>query len=303
LLASSVHGAWTFDASLCNSHASAAARHFLDQGVCAACTTLLQTLLALSSALIPKPTPERSGADTPEREPLRSESRELVRGPEGLAPRIEVGEHCSDIDLARALLAKQPEAAILVQQRFQPLIRRMLRRTLGVTHETEDVEQEVFLNLFSTVYGLRHPAAFRAFVITVTKRTLGHAIRRRRARAHMSVESEQPATELIGDVGDAAARHAFFHFHHLLERLRERERAAFVLRFVERLEAEEIAEALGVSLPTARRSFARAWQRMVVWAARSPFLREYLSVASDGKLSARDGEPETGQRQPRRARS
>jgi RNA polymerase sigma factor (sigma-70 family) len=263
----------------------------------------LQTLLALSSALVPKPTPERSGTSTPERKPLQSELRELMRGPEGLAQRIEIGEHCSDTDLARALLAKRPEAALLVQQRFQPLIRGMLRRTLGATHETEDVEQEVFLNLFSTVYGLRHPAAFRAFVITVTKRTLGHALRRRRARAHMAVESEQQASELIGDVGDAAARHAFFHFHRLLERLRERERAAFILRFVERLEAEEIAEALGVSLPTARRSFVRAWQRMVVWASRSPFLREYLSVARDAKLSARDGEPETGQRRPRRTRS
>jgi RNA polymerase sigma-70 factor (ECF subfamily) len=213
-----------------------------------------------------------------------------LRGPEGFGQRIEIGEHCSDTDLARALLAKQPEAALLVQQRFQPLIRRMLRRTLGVTHEAEDVEQEVFLNLFSTVYGLRHPAAFRAFVITVTKRTLGHALRRRRARAHMAVESEQSASELIGDVGDAAARHAFFHFHNLLERLRERERAAFVLRFVERLEAEEVAEVLGVSLPTARRSFARAWERMVVWAGRNPFLREYLNAAGNAKLSGRGGE-------------
>jgi RNA polymerase sigma-70 factor (ECF subfamily) len=206
-----------------------------------------------------------------------------MRGPEGHAARLEIGEHCSDDDLARALLAKRPEAAALVQRRFRPLIRGMLRRALGATGETEDVEQEVFLNLFSTVYGLRHPAAFRAFVITVTKRTLGHALRRRRARAHMAVEVEQRASELIGEVGDATARHAFHHFHRLLERLRERERQAFILRFVARLEAEEIAEAMGVSLPTARRSFVRAWGRMIVWAGRSPFLREYLSESRDPK--------------------
>jgi RNA polymerase sigma-70 factor (ECF subfamily) len=259
----------------------------------------LQTLLALWSALIPKPTPERSRADTAERKPLRSEPREVLRGPEGVE-RLAIDEHCSDTDLAQALLAKQPEAGILVRKRFRPLIRRMLRRALGATAETEDIEQEVFLNLFSTVYGLRHPAAFRAFVITVTKRTLGHALRRRRARAHMAVESEQPASELVGEVGDAAARHAFFHFHHLLERLRERERQAFILRFVARLEAEEIAEALGVSIPTARRLFARAWKRMVVWAARSPFLREYLSESGD---TTAIGEREIGRCQPQRGRS
>jgi RNA polymerase sigma factor (sigma-70 family) len=97
----------------------------------------------------------------------------------------------------------------------------------------------------------------------------------------MAVESDQQASELVGEVGDAAARHALFHFHHLLERLRERERQAFILRYVARLEAEEIAVVLGVSLPTARRSFSRAWKRMVAWAGRSPFLRDYVSVSRD----------------------
>lgn len=237
----------------------------------------MQTLLALSSAVIPKPTPEHAGAGSLERAPLRSEPRELAPGRAGP---IELGEHCSDSDLARALLFKQPEAAVLVRRRFGPLIRGMVRRALGASADSEDVEQDVFLNLFSTVYGLRQPAAFRAFVITTTKRTVGHALRRRRARAHLAIEAELPAHDLIGDVGDAAARHAFFHFHQLLERLRERERQAFVLRFVARLEAEEIAEILGVSLPTARRAFERAWRRMIVWAGRNPFLCEYLSAAA-----------------------
>jgi RNA polymerase sigma-70 factor (ECF subfamily) len=259
---------------------------------------LLQTLLALSSALIAKPNPERSDALTPERKRPRSEPRQLMRSPEHL----RIDEDSSDAELARALLARQPDAAILVRQRFRPLIRRMLRRALGTTAETEDIEQEVFLNLFSTVYGLRHPGAFRAFVITVTKRTLGHALRRRRARAHMAVESEQHASEVVGDVGDAAARHAYFHFHHLLGRLRERERQAFVLRFVERLEAEEIAEILGVSLPTARRAFVRAWDRMVVWADRDPFLREYVRLSESSMLSG-VVEREAARRRPRRERS
>ena len=236
--------------------------------------------------MIPKPTPARSGTGTPERKQLQSESRELTRGRSARTERIEIDEHCSDSELARALVAKQPEAANLVRQRFRPLIRRMLRRALGAAAETDDLEQEVFLNLFSTVYGLRHPAAFRAFVITVTKRTVGHALRKRRARAHMSVEAEQQPSEPIGEMGDAVARHAYFHFNRLLDRLRERERRAFILRFVAQLEAEQIAEALGVSLPTARRAFERAWERMVVWAGRSPFLREYVSGAAKAARSA-----------------
>lgn len=240
----------------------------------------MQTLQALSPALRVKPTTERSGGPARKRTPLRSEPGEAQRVPQLHAHQLELGEHCSDADLARALLTNRPEAASLVQQRFRPLIRRLLRRGLGTSSEWEDVEQDIFLHLFSTIHGLREPSALRAFVITITKRTLGHAQRRRRARAHLAVDTELQDSHLIGEVGDASARHALFQFQHLLERLRERERQAFFMRFVAQLEAEEIAAALGVSLPTARRLFARAWGRMLVWAGRSQFLSDYVKGSS-----------------------
>jgi RNA polymerase sigma-70 factor (ECF subfamily) len=206
-----------------------------------------------------------------------------MRAPEAGAGagQVAIGEHASDAELAKALLANRPEAAILVRRRFRPVIRGLLRRALGNSSEAEDVEQDIFLNLFSTIHGLREPSALRAFVITITKRTLGHALRRRRARAHLAVDVEPQDSQLIGEVGDAAARHAFFDFQQLLERLRERERQAFFLRFVLQLEAEEIAATLGVSLPTARRLFARAWGRMHVWSSRSQFLSEYVKASGE----------------------
>jgi RNA polymerase sigma-70 factor (ECF subfamily) len=240
----------------------------------------------VSSALRGKFTTERSGGPPRKRTPLPPEPRELSRVPEAGGGDLEIGGHSSDADLARALLANRAEAAILVQQRFRPVIRGLLRRALGTSAESEDVEQDVFLNVFSTIHGLREPSALRAFVITITKRTLGHALRRRRARAHLAVDTEPQESQLIGEIGDAAARHAFFHFQHLLERLRERERQAFFLRFVAQREAEEIATALGVSLPTARRLFARASRRMLVWARRSQFLGEYVT-ASDHTTAGR----------------
>lgn len=188
----------------------------------------------------------------------------------------------ADAELALALLAKDPRAAALVRQRFSPLVNRILRKALGEDADLEDVEQEVFLSIFRGIHGLRHPHALRTFVLTVTKRTLQRELRRSRARRQLLVvsETETESLDQIGDVADAAARHAFSHLRCLLERLRERERQAFVLRFVEGMEAEEIAKALGVSLPTARRCVARAFGRVTTWGERHPFLREY--VASSG---------------------
>jgi hypothetical protein len=42
------------------------------------------------------------------------------------------------------------------------------------------------------------------------------------------------------------------------------------------METAEVAEALGVSEPTARRSFSRAHRLVVSWAQHDPFLVEYL---------------------------
>jgi hypothetical protein len=42
------------------------------------------------------------------------------------------------------------------------------------------------------------------------------------------------------------------------------------------MDAPEVAAALGVSIPTARRAFSRAQMRMTLWAGRHPFLSDYL---------------------------
>lgn len=185
----------------------------------------------------------------------------------------------TDAALALSLLAKEPRAALLVRQRFASLVQRILRKRLGPDADLEDVEQEVFWGIFRGIHRLRHPNALRTFVLTVTKRTLQRELRRNRARSRLLGVSEAPSSDLIGDVADPAARHAFSHLRCLVQRLRERERTAFVLRFVEGMEAEEVAKALGVSRPTARRCFTRAYGRVTTWGERHPFLRDYLESA------------------------
>ncbi len=182
----------------------------------------------------------------------------------------------SDFELARALSARDPEAQRICWERFRPLVSGMVRRALGKGAEHEDVVQDVFLRVFAGMPGLREPGALRAFVITVTKRTVGHEARKRRARLPLMLDHESQVSALPGMTADGAARLAFQHLRHLLERMNERERHAFVLRFVDRMEARELAQALGVSEPTARRAYSRAWKRMLTWATRHPFLNEYV---------------------------
>jgi RNA polymerase sigma factor (sigma-70 family) len=73
------------------------------------------------------------------------------------------------------------------------------------------------------------------------------------------------------------AREALARFYKILDRIRPRDRVAFVLRFVEGMGVAEVATAVGVSVPTARRCFTRAWERFTLLAGRDPFLAEYVA--------------------------
>jgi RNA polymerase sigma-70 factor (ECF subfamily) len=190
----------------------------------------------------------------------------------------------TDAELAAALMAGDPDAPRLIWSAFLPLVKGMSRRALGSGPEVDDAVQEVFCSLFRSVHRLREPEAFRGFLITITRRALGHEMRRMRARLQLVTPSELHVAEAIGHQGDPATRHAYRHFELLLGRLREREREAFVLRFVERMDVPEVAETMGVSIATARRTLARARFRMTTWAGRHAFLSDYLVRNPDTSL-------------------
>jgi RNA polymerase sigma factor (sigma-70 family) len=134
----------------------------------------------------------------------------------------------------------------------------------------------VFLCLFRRVHTLRATVAFRSFVIGITRRTLCQELRRRRVRFYQASEGEQSSVCARSVTADPAAKHALINLEAMLARLRQRERRAFMLRFVDGMDAAEIGAQLGVSAPTARRSSARAWRRINGWARRDLFLSDYL---------------------------
>jgi RNA polymerase sigma-70 factor, ECF subfamily len=181
----------------------------------------------------------------------------------------------SDGALALALLAQDPGAPRLAWSRFSPLVRRMLARFFGPRIDVEDFVQEVFLCLFRQLRTLRDPGALRAFVIAITIRTARHQARRAHARRWLTF-SAGSGVEDVTSTSDVAAQHAVLRLYGLLSRIRERDRTAFVLRFIEGMQADEIAEAMGVSVPTVRRRFTRAWARVTLLASRDPFLSGYL---------------------------
>jgi RNA polymerase sigma-70 factor, ECF subfamily len=180
----------------------------------------------------------------------------------------------SDAELVTGLTAGRPEAFRTAWQRFSPLVGGVLRHALG-PDELEDVLQEVFSCLFRRVGTLRDPNALRPFVLAITFNTVKYERRRRRRRARVALIADPAELNLAGRE-QPASNLAFVRFVALLRRLAERERTTFVYRFIEGMTVAQVALALNVSEPTARRSFSRAFARMQKWAEKDPFLNDYL---------------------------
>jgi RNA polymerase sigma-70 factor (ECF subfamily) len=180
-----------------------------------------------------------------------------------------------DATLARALIARDPQAPRVLWRRYAPMVFRMLRRALGPNHDLDDLAQEVFLCVFDKVPTLREPKALKAFVISVTMLTTRQELRRRWVRRWVRLSGTKDAAELEVVTPDTDAREALQRFYAILDRVNAKDRSAFVLRFMEGLELTEVAAAMGLSLATTKRRLARVWGKVILLVERDPVLAQY----------------------------
>lgn len=175
-----------------------------------------------------------------------------------------------------ALRAHEPRACQRFWETHASLVRGLLRRSLG-WHDEDDVEgvvQQVFLTTFQNLHKVQQIEDLRSFLVGVTMNHARNTLRarkRRRARfssAPVHVEPSGP--------GGAHGHVALSRLHDLLDGLSHDLRLAFVLRHVEGLEVQQVADALDISHSTAKRRIAKSRKLIVSWARKDPWLQEYL---------------------------
>jgi len=207
--------------------------------------------------------------------------REVDRGARLLVLPGAALDESDDADLARALIARDPQAPRALWRRYAPMVFRMLRRALGPGHYVEDLSQEVFLCVFEKVTTLREPKALKAFVISITVLTTRSELRRLWVRRWIRLSGKTDPTGKAVVHLDTDAREALSRFYGVLDRVNAQDRTLFVLRFMEGLGLVEVAAAAGLSLATTKRRLARVWSKVRLLVERDPILAEYITNRED----------------------
>jgi RNA polymerase sigma-70 factor, ECF subfamily len=192
-------------------------------------------------------------------------------------------EAASDEAIVRGIAERSESAAVALWTRYGRLVYRLAERALGCPHEAEDLTQDVFLCLLSKVGGVRDATSLRSFVVSVTIRTLKWQLRRRRRRqwwVNLTQSGSLPELAVQGtDVDEALTR-----FYRLLDKLRADDRLIFVLRRVDGMQLQEVADSTGHSLATVKRRLVRADAQLSRWMEREPLLVAFIHQEGEGGI-------------------
>jgi RNA polymerase sigma-70 factor, ECF subfamily len=187
-----------------------------------------------------------------------------------------------DATLVRALRAADPRAAGVLWDRFSPLVRRVLRRTLGPSVPVEGLLHDVFLRVLRQLGALPDASQLKPFMVGVTVRVLNAELRRHRVRRLFRLRNPWRSFDAGAPTSEPSTRSALWALYRILDELDTDARLAFTLRHFEGLQITELASVTDSSLAAAKRRLARANARVQVAVRRDAALSAYAAAVTLG---------------------
>jgi RNA polymerase sigma-70 factor (ECF subfamily) len=189
------------------------------------------------------------------------------------APKVPL----ADAALAAGALDGHGWAAVEVWDRYASMIHGTVRRALGPGVDVEDIVQEVFATYFQKPEALRDPSALSSFLVGIALRLTRAELRRRRVKHWLRLTRTGSLPERDHAPDAMELRDAVRRLYRLLDEVDDQSRLAFVLRYVEGQELEDVGAALGLSLATVKRRIERVTQRLATLVEHDSVLLSYVT--------------------------
>jgi RNA polymerase sigma-70 factor (ECF subfamily) len=189
-----------------------------------------------------------------------------LRSPDGphsgaghaLAPAPDGDE---DAELVRQCLAGQRSAFDELYRRHAVTVHRRLTRLVGASPEVEDLMQQVFLEAFRSLPRFRGDSTFKTWLYRIAINVALGALRKRKRHPSIAIDPQDlDAIVSSGLTPEARARERELYERTLrhLDKIAPKHKIAFVLRHVEQLSLEEIAEMVGAKAPAVAQRVRKA---------------------------------------------
>jgi RNA polymerase sigma-70 factor, ECF subfamily len=219
-----------------------------------------------------------------ERAPATTESSSMESRPQShlLPVPSPFPSKVTDAELVSSVVEGSKLALRVVWDRYLAQVRATLRSLLGADPVIDDLAQEVFLTFYRSAGRIRDPGALRSYLLGVATRLACFEIRTRARRNRWYRLFHRSALERGGGLApDVDDRDTLRALRELLGKLPDRERQAFVLRYVQDLSPTEVAQAMGIPKGTAKRAISEGRRRLLLRAQKEPDLRQYLRSSQE----------------------
>ena len=197
------------------------------------------------------------------------------------APKVVrfVAHELTNRDLVEGLRRGDVGVAAAFYDRFAVKINRLVWRLLGADTEHDDVVNQVFVNILSSIKKLRHPEAFDDWICGIAVNTVRKEIRSRKYRRILvSVPEYQ---ERKAEEGETEKQVLVRRVFKVLNTMKTEDRIAFILRYVEGNTLGEVAVSGGYSLATAKRRIARAKREFLKRVRKDTALASFIEEIKD----------------------
>lgn len=167
-------------------------------------------------------------------------------------------------DLVDRLRTRDPRALEDAWRELGARVHRLCRRMLGRPDDAEDATQEVFLKLYERVGSFEGRSRLATWIYRLAVHHCLHRLERERLRAADELTDDLAERDPLACPVEGSSRaEAAERLERLLARLSPEHRAVLVLREVEELSYQEIAEALAVPVGTVMSRLSRAREALV----------------------------------------
>jgi RNA polymerase sigma-70 factor (ECF subfamily) len=177
--------------------------------------------------------------------------------------------------ILRCQAGNRPDSAAFAElmRRYQSQVERVLYHLAPDWHDRADLAQEVWIRVYRNIQRLQEPSKFRGWLSRIATNLFYDELRKRK-RGASPLSLDAPRTVDDGEMdweiaGDAPGPEEELTTREFYEQLREAIadlpevfRTTIVLREIQGLAYEEIAEITGVSLGTVKSRIARARLRL-----------------------------------------